>query len=108
MITDALIEEQKRAEEAEKQAASQKAQAQADSIVVDTQLSATGSTETEKPASSEVQVYTPDVPMRFNEKKRLHWSGKTCTSFELFTGNKRLTRRVHRSCTTYNRWKPGW
>ncbi|KDQ32978.1 hypothetical protein PLEOSDRAFT_1060663 [Pleurotus ostreatus PC15] len=23
------------------------------------------------------QVDTPDVPMRFNEKKRLHWSGKT-------------------------------
>lgn len=21
---------------------------------------------------------TPDVPMRFSEKKRLHWSGKTC------------------------------
>lgn len=21
---------------------------------------------------------TPDVPMRFSEKKRLHWTGKTC------------------------------
>jgi tRNA-dihydrouridine synthase 3 len=24
------------------------------------------------------QVDTPDVPFRFSEKKRLHWSGKTC------------------------------
>ena len=21
---------------------------------------------------------TPDVPMRFSEKRRLHWTGKTC------------------------------
>lgn len=25
------------------------------------------------------QADTPDVPMRFNEKKRLHWQGLTCT-----------------------------
>ena len=25
------------------------------------------------------QVDTPDVPVRFSEKKRLHWAGKTCT-----------------------------
>ena len=24
------------------------------------------------------QQDTPDVPMRFIEKKRLHWAGKTC------------------------------
>lgn len=24
------------------------------------------------------QIDTPDVPIRFAEKKRLHWSGKTC------------------------------
>ena len=24
------------------------------------------------------QVDTPDVPVRFSEKKRLHWAGKTC------------------------------
>ena len=24
------------------------------------------------------QADTPDTPMRFVEKKRLHWSGKTC------------------------------
>lgn len=25
------------------------------------------------------QIDTPDVPIRFGEKKRLHWAGKTCT-----------------------------
>ena len=25
------------------------------------------------------QVDTPDMPVRFLEKKRLHWAGKTCT-----------------------------
>ena len=25
------------------------------------------------------QVDTPDVSVRFLEKKRLHWTGKTCT-----------------------------
>lgn len=25
------------------------------------------------------QVDSPDVPVRFWEKKRLHWTGKTCT-----------------------------
>ena len=24
------------------------------------------------------QIDGPDVPLRFNEKKRLHWTGKTC------------------------------
>ena len=24
------------------------------------------------------QVDTPDVPLRFLEKKKLHWTGKTC------------------------------
>ena len=24
------------------------------------------------------QVDTPDMPIRFSEKKRLHWTGKTC------------------------------
>ena len=24
------------------------------------------------------QVDTPDMPVRFSEKKRLHWAGKTC------------------------------
>lgn len=28
--------------------------------------------------SSSAQVDTPDVSTRFNEKKRLHWAGKTC------------------------------
>lgn len=31
--------------------------------------------------SGESSTYTsdtPDVPVRFAEKKRLHWSGKTC------------------------------
>ena len=27
------------------------------------------------------QTYTPDTPMRFAEKKRLHWAGKTCEWF---------------------------
>jgi len=27
------------------------------------------------------QTDTPDTPMRFAEKKRLHWSGKTCKWF---------------------------
>jgi len=27
------------------------------------------------------QTDTPDAPMRFAEKKRLHWSGKTCKWF---------------------------
>lgn len=37
------------------------------------------------------QVDTPDVPLRFTEKKRLHWAGKTCmflTSF--FNGDDHL------------------
>ena len=27
------------------------------------------------------QTDTPDTPMRFAEKKRLHWNGKTCKWF---------------------------
>ena len=27
------------------------------------------------------QADTPDTPMRFVEKKRLHWGGKTCKRF---------------------------
>jgi len=27
------------------------------------------------------QIDTPDAPIRFAEKKRLHWSGKTCKWF---------------------------
>ena len=39
--------------------------------------------ETPKPQKSgpgvdEPQTDTPDTPMRFAEKKRLHWTGKTC------------------------------
>jgi tRNA-dihydrouridine synthase 3 len=38
-------------------------------------IAETRTRETNGPLS---QVDTPDVPVRFSEKKRLHWAGKTC------------------------------
>lgn len=35
-------------------------------------------------ADAEEQKDTPDVPMRFSEKKRLHWKGLTCETFCMF------------------------
>jgi hypothetical protein len=42
--------------------------------------------ETSTPQTSGQDVYmpqtdTPDTPIRFAEKKRLHWTGKTCEWF---------------------------
>jgi tRNA-dihydrouridine synthase 3 len=31
------------------------------------------------------QADTPDIPVRFSEKKRLHWTGKTCALNRLRT-----------------------
>lgn len=35
--------------------------------------------ETSKVEPEVARQDTPDVPLRVQEKKRLHWSGKTCT-----------------------------
>ncbi|KAG6333598.1 hypothetical protein ID866_5498 [Astraeus odoratus] len=37
----------------------------------------TGDIVTKRTGDTHFQVDTPDVPMRFSEKKRLHWTGKT-------------------------------
>ena len=44
------------------------------------------------------QVDTPDVPVRFSEKKRLHWAGKTCEFNQLW--------KVHLNTCLANRPRP--
>ena len=54
------------------------------------------------------QTDTPDVPMRFVEKKRLHWSGKTCKWFRSVGGSGDCTvlGRAHRPCAVDNSGQP--
>ncbi len=37
----------------------------------------------QRTGDSSSQADTPDVPVRFSEKKRLNWAGKTCMCFSL-------------------------
>ncbi|KAF9045905.1 zinc finger dihydrouridine synthase [Hymenopellis radicata] len=74
-IADAFQEEQRAAEEAEKKAIEARKALAASEMDVDSTESTVEKRTGE--ASPSAQIDTPDVPGRFNEKKRLHWSGKT-------------------------------
>lgn len=63
-----------------------------------------GATSTETSAAA--QEDTPDVPVRFAEKKRLHWKGKTCECVR--RQQLGLISNVHtRSGTTHHGWQLG-
>ncbi|KAF8916842.1 hypothetical protein CPB85DRAFT_1374476 [Mucidula mucida] len=74
-VSDAFQEEQRAAEEAERKAIEARKALAASEMDVD----ATETTIEKRTgeASPLAQIDTPDVPGRFSEKKRLHWSGKT-------------------------------
>lgn len=82
-IADAYMEEQARAEEAERaRLAAKKAQAEAMAVDGGDNEPVTSDEKiqerTGEQASAEAQNDTPDVPTRPSEKKRLHWAGKSC------------------------------
>lgn len=91
-IADAYLEELKNAaNEAEKGGDEQPAETQDGSApttvpvsALEEQDGATAPTPSDVVSKSQstmdqTQEDTPDVPLRFVEKKRLHWTGKTCT-----------------------------
>ena len=52
------------------------------------------------------QVDNPDVPLRFEEKKRLDWAGKTCKSTILSLHPVYILRFLYlRSCPAHYRWE---
>ena len=56
-------------------------------------------------SASTSQVDSPDVPIRFSEKKRLNWSGKTCQLDRVYSICQAFLRFcISRPCTAYHSW----
>ena len=101
-ISDAYLQELRdSANEAEKGDADQQAQPNGESIVAmtpsvsafkgDAVPGTEGTTSIPQDETAKSQVDTPDVPLRFVEKKRLHWAGKTCRHGVVVCSLKSLT-----------------